>query len=207
MNLTSTHGNASSIPWPCSVCVGHRCGLDLVLLGLWCRPGAIVLIRPLVWETPYASGAALKKKRKKKKKALEEFPCGAVCSGPDGGHCCGSGYCNGAGLIPGPGTSSCHQCGKKKDKKEGRKKKKKRRKSLEKRGYSLEFNSGRDKKELRGLRSCGCSGSVKEATHLSYPIGGRTRCESCSSLFPQCFTVHDHLRGCILIYLETEPKA
>ena len=32
-------------------------------------------------------------------------------------HSCGSGYCSGAGLIPGPGTSSCRGCGQKKKKK------------------------------------------------------------------------------------------
>ena len=28
---------------------------------LWCRPAAVALIRPLAWELPYTSGAALKK--------------------------------------------------------------------------------------------------------------------------------------------------
>ena len=37
---------------------------DLVLLWLWHRPAAIALIRPLAWESPYASGAALKKRQK-----------------------------------------------------------------------------------------------------------------------------------------------
>ena len=40
--------------------VGHRRGLDPVLLWLWCRPVAVVLIWPLAWEPPYAVGAALK---------------------------------------------------------------------------------------------------------------------------------------------------
>ena len=31
-----------------------------------------------------------------------------------GCHCCGSGDCCGAGLIPDPGTSKCHGCGQKK---------------------------------------------------------------------------------------------
>ena len=41
---------------------------DLSLLGLWCRPAAIALIRPLAlirtlaWELPYAAGVALKSK-------------------------------------------------------------------------------------------------------------------------------------------------
>ena len=40
--------------------VDHRLGLDPVLLWLWCRPAATVLIAPLAWEPPYAAGAALK---------------------------------------------------------------------------------------------------------------------------------------------------
>ena len=44
-------------------------GLDpaLLLLGLWHRPAATALIRPLGWEPPYAAGAALEKPKKKKK--------------------------------------------------------------------------------------------------------------------------------------------
>ena len=45
--------------------VGCRCGLDPVLLGLWHRLEATAPIRPLAWEPPYATGAALKIKRKK----------------------------------------------------------------------------------------------------------------------------------------------
>ena len=45
--------------------VGHRSGLDSTLLWLLCRPAAAVLIRPLVWELPYAMGAALKQNKKK----------------------------------------------------------------------------------------------------------------------------------------------
>ena len=43
--------------------VGRRCGSDPELL--WYRPAATGPIRPLVWEPPYAVGAALKKKKKK----------------------------------------------------------------------------------------------------------------------------------------------
>ena len=43
-----------------SCSVGHRCGLDLALLWLRWRPAAAAPIRPLVWEHPYAAGAALK---------------------------------------------------------------------------------------------------------------------------------------------------
>ena len=51
--------------------VGCRCGLDLMLLWLWCRPAAIVPVRPLAWELACVVGTALKRpKKKKKKKAL-----------------------------------------------------------------------------------------------------------------------------------------
>jgi len=59
------------------VSVGHRCGSDLALLWLWCRPAAAALIQPLGWELPYATSVALKLKKKKKKKltgALYWFP-------------------------------------------------------------------------------------------------------------------------------------
>ena len=50
--------------------VGFRCGLDLVLPWLWCRPAAVALIQPPAWEPPYATGAALKRKQTKKTKCL-----------------------------------------------------------------------------------------------------------------------------------------
>ena len=63
-------------PWPCSVgcrssvamgCgMGRRCGLDLALLWLWCRPAAVAPLQPLTWEPPYV-GAALKDKKKKER--------------------------------------------------------------------------------------------------------------------------------------------
>ena len=40
--------------------VGHRHGLDVALLWLWCRPAVTAPIRPLAWEPLYAVGAALK---------------------------------------------------------------------------------------------------------------------------------------------------
>ena len=43
--------------------VGHRCGLD----PMWLWPAAVAPIRPLAWELPCASGAALKSKKQKKK--------------------------------------------------------------------------------------------------------------------------------------------
>ena len=44
--------------------VGRICGLDLELLWWWHRLAAVALIRLLAWETPYATGAAMKKKEK-----------------------------------------------------------------------------------------------------------------------------------------------
>ena len=49
-----------------------RHGLDLVLLRLWCRLAAIALIRPLVWEIPYAAGVALKKRKREGKKKKQQ---------------------------------------------------------------------------------------------------------------------------------------
>ena len=50
--------------------VGRRCGLDLALLWLWCRPAVAALIQALAWDLPYAASAALKKEEKKKKKRI-----------------------------------------------------------------------------------------------------------------------------------------
>ena len=48
-----------------------------------------------------------KKKKKNRPSGLRIWHC----------HCCGSGYCRSAGLIPGLGTSACHGHAKKSDKK------------------------------------------------------------------------------------------
>ena len=46
--------------------VGDRQSLDLALLWLWCRQAATAPIRPLAWEPPYATGAALERQKKTK---------------------------------------------------------------------------------------------------------------------------------------------
>ena len=51
--------------------VGGRHGLDPALLWLWYRLAAVALIGPLAWESPYASGVALKKKERKNKKPIK----------------------------------------------------------------------------------------------------------------------------------------
>ena len=48
--------------------VGRRHGSDPALLWLWRGPAATALIRPLAWEFPYATGAALEKAKRQKKK-------------------------------------------------------------------------------------------------------------------------------------------
>ena len=50
--------------------VGHRRGSDPMLLWLWRRLAAVVLIQSLAWEPPYAACVALKDKKDKKKKNL-----------------------------------------------------------------------------------------------------------------------------------------
>ena len=54
--------------------VGHRHGLDPLLLWLWCRPAAAALIQPLNWERPCAASAAPKKTKKKKKEKKKKNP-------------------------------------------------------------------------------------------------------------------------------------
>ena len=44
-----------------------------MLLWLWCRQAAVVLIQPLAWEPPYAVGEALKR-QKTKQKCIILFP-------------------------------------------------------------------------------------------------------------------------------------
>ena len=51
--------------------VGCRHSLDPELLWLCCRLAAIAPIRPLAWELPYASDAALKKQKERRKEGKE----------------------------------------------------------------------------------------------------------------------------------------
>ena len=66
--------------------VGHRCGLDLALLWLWCWLEATVsIIRLLAWQLPYAVDAALKRPKKKRSGSsvtltLSPFPTYSVLS-------------------------------------------------------------------------------------------------------------------------------
>ena len=48
--------------------VGRRHGSDQVWLRLWCRLTAGAPIRPLAWEPPHATGAALKRQKTKTNK-------------------------------------------------------------------------------------------------------------------------------------------
>ena len=50
--------------------VGRRCGSDPALLWLWHRLAATAPIRPLAWETPYATGMAQEVEERQKKKRI-----------------------------------------------------------------------------------------------------------------------------------------
>ena len=57
--------------------VGRRPGSDLTSLWLWCSLAAAAPIRPLAWDLPYVTGAALerqKDKKTKKKKKKKRVP-------------------------------------------------------------------------------------------------------------------------------------
>ena len=54
--------------------VVHRRGLAPTLLWLWCRPAAVALTWPPVWETFIAASEALKRQKKKKKGLPRWYP-------------------------------------------------------------------------------------------------------------------------------------
>ena len=61
-NPSRSHEVASLVPGLIQWIKDPSCSSEL-----WCRPAAIALIRPLVWEPPYATGVTLKKTKKKKR--------------------------------------------------------------------------------------------------------------------------------------------
>ena len=67
-----------SVGWGSSVAVsfgvGCRRGSDLALLWLWCRLAAVVPVRALAWESPYAVGVALEKKESRTVSVLQKLP-------------------------------------------------------------------------------------------------------------------------------------
>ena len=60
--------------------VGGRRDSDSALLWLWRRQAAVVLIRPLAWEPPYAMGTALKRQKTKKKKEIRRLGSHSIWS-------------------------------------------------------------------------------------------------------------------------------
>ena len=58
-----------------SCSLGHRCGLDLLVLWLEHGQAATALIQRLAWELPYAAGTELKRQKKKKKKKIVLLYC------------------------------------------------------------------------------------------------------------------------------------
>ena len=70
-SLASLSGLRIGVAVSCGV--GHRRGLYPSLLWLWHRLEATAQIRPLVWEPPYALGAALEKTKKKRKKEKDKY--------------------------------------------------------------------------------------------------------------------------------------
>ena len=67
-NPTRKHEVAGSISALAQWVKDRRRGSDPVLLWLWHRLAATALIRPQVWEPPYAEGAAQEMARRQKKK-------------------------------------------------------------------------------------------------------------------------------------------
>jgi len=54
--------------------IGRRCGLDPAFMWLWCRLATTLLIRPLAWDPPHTTDAALKTKKNKKNKEFKKEP-------------------------------------------------------------------------------------------------------------------------------------
>ena len=52
--------------------VGHRRGLDPMLLWLWCRLASTALIRSLAWEPPYAVESGPRKGKKTKQNKTKQ---------------------------------------------------------------------------------------------------------------------------------------
>ena len=52
--------------------VGHRCGLDPVLLWPWCRLAAVALILPIAWKIPNATGLVQKEGKEEGKQASKQ---------------------------------------------------------------------------------------------------------------------------------------
>ena len=61
--------------------VGHQHGSDPELLGLWCRPAATALIRPLARKPPYATGEARKRKKESTTQDLVFVISEGTCGG------------------------------------------------------------------------------------------------------------------------------
>ena len=57
-----------------SYSVGHRYGLDLALLWLWCSLAGVAPIQPLAYVCPYAADVALKNKTKQNKNSAADIP-------------------------------------------------------------------------------------------------------------------------------------
>ena len=79
-NPTSIHEDAGSIP-------GLAQGLRIQhYRELWCRLAAAAPIRPLAWETPYATGAALRRQKTGKKKKGNKSPVAVPTPAPRDNH-------------------------------------------------------------------------------------------------------------------------
>ena len=64
-------GYDSGVAMSCGV--GHKRGLDLVLLLLWHKPAAAAPILPTAWERPYTTGAAVKRKQMNQRIKVEQL--------------------------------------------------------------------------------------------------------------------------------------